>query len=80
MYKFELTPEELVEVSEWSAEQDAIIVERQRARGDQSDTPYYGASGGSLTYMFTPTSLGLVIKVEHGLTKNVLDLTDYESW
>lgn len=40
--------------------------------------PYAGASGGSLTYMFTPTSLGLITKVEYfGKEKT---LTDFDDW
>lgn len=40
--------------------------------------PYLGAIGGLLTFQFTPTSLGTVVKVTAG--NHVLDLTDYESW
>lgn len=38
-----------------------------------------GAIGGRLTYLFTPTSLGLITKVRCACGKTV-DLTDYESW
>lgn len=40
--------------------------------------PYEGAIGGALTYCFTTTSLGTVVKVKYGT--DVLDLTDYDSW
>lgn len=40
--------------------------------------PYEGASGGGLTYSFTPTSLGVVFQVQYGEHK--LDLTDWESF
>lgn len=40
--------------------------------------PYFGAIGGDLTYSFTPTSIGTIIKVES--CGHELDLTDYESW
>ena len=40
--------------------------------------PYSGAIDGSLTYSFTPTSLGLIVKVSsHGYE---LDLTNYHEW
>ena len=39
-----------------------------------------GAVGGRFTYMFTPTGIGLVVKVEDGITKQQIDLTDYNDW
>src|SRR3989442_1296622 len=43
--------------------------------------PYLGAIGGGLTYQFTPTSLGTVIKVifahDHPTWEAALDLTTY---
>lgn len=41
---------------------------------------YYGAIGGAVTYRFTPNSIGTVIVVEHGYTKNEIDITDYDSF
>lgn len=41
---------------------------------------YSGAIGGRITYMFTPTSLGLAVQAQDNLTKEILDLTDYEDW
>jgi hypothetical protein len=41
--------------------------------------PYEGAIGGGITYEFTPTSLGEVVKVRYG-SEDVLDLTDYDEW
>lgn len=40
---------------------------------------YYGAIGGALTYSFTPTTLGVVIKVKCACGKEI-DVTDYEGW
>lgn len=80
MYRFELSPGEMAKLAEWAAEQDAIVLERQKERGEEGNRPYYGSIGGELTYSFTPTSLGVITKVEHGVTKNVLDLTEYEYW
>lgn len=40
--------------------------------------PYFGAIGGDLTYSFTPTSLGTIIKVE--CFNKQLDLTAYDEW
>lgn len=45
---------------------------------DGVEVPYAGAIGGDVTYSFTPTSLGTVIKVESW--GRVLDLTEYDMW
>jgi hypothetical protein len=44
--------------------------------------PYLGAIGGAITYSFTPTSLGTVIKVtwDDGVINETLDLTNYDYW
>jgi len=63
---FTLTPEQMIKVREWQKKQDK-----------KAGTNYYGAIGGVLTYSFTPNALGLVIIVQHGVTKAELDLTDY---
>jgi len=38
-----------------------------------------GAIGGALTYIFGPTSIGVVVKVKCACGKE-LDVTDYENW
>lgn len=43
-------------------------------------TTYGGAIGGSLTYSFTPTSLGMIVKVRDALSKQEIDLTNYDEW
>ena len=89
--RFELTVDQLAKLVAWESEQDRIACEQQKATVGavldpliadslERGIPYYGAIGGSLTYMFTPTSLGVVTKVMHGYTSNVLDLSDYENW
>ena len=44
-----------------------------------ADPTKRGAIGGSLTYKFTPTSIGLITKVKCVCGAEV-DLTDYKSW
>lgn len=39
-----------------------------------------GAIGGRYTYSFTFTSLGRITTVTDNCTKEVLDLTPYDSW
>jgi len=41
---------------------------------------YCGAIGGRITFKFTPTGLGEIIKVEDTYTKKEIDLTNYENW
>ncbi len=42
--------------------------------------PYYGAIGGGISYTFTPTSLGTIVKVKEAITGEELDLTEYNDW
>ena len=39
-----------------------------------------GAIGGNLSFCFTPTSLGMVIKVKCSQCNAEVDLSDYENW
>ena len=39
---------------------------------------YLGSIGGGMTYSFTPTSIGCVVKVEY--LGHEIDLSDYDSW
>lgn len=39
-----------------------------------------GSNGGLFTYSFTPTNLGIVIKIQENVNNQFLDITDYESW
>lgn len=86
---FSLDPDQSKKLAAWCEEQTARALERQRARMSPAEfsmltvggkAPYAGAIGGELTYSFTPTSLGTVVKVTNGLTNETLDLTDYDSW
>ena len=68
-------------MSAWAAEQDKRVIEQQKGTSlEHPGMAYYGANGGDLTYSFTPTSLGMVLKVEHNLTHKILDLTEYSDW
>ena len=42
--------------------------------------PYFGAIGGGVTYSFTQTGLGVVIKLTHAGTEEELDVSDYDLW
>jgi hypothetical protein len=88
---FVITEEEQKRILAWFKEQEAIVVQMQQQSGRYKDNPhvqelhqrgkgYYGASGGALTYHFTPTGIGTVFTVSHALTQETLDLTDYDNW
>jgi hypothetical protein len=90
MIKFELSSEQQSKLSAWLTEQNANAVAKQKATIENPTEliksfwdmgyPYGGAVGGSTTYSFTPTSLGVVVKVTDGFTGETIDLSDYEDW
>lgn len=62
-------------------ELDASDLKRLEAWMKKKDTStYFGANGGRFSYHFTPTTLGLVLRVTDNLDGSEIDLTDYESW
>jgi len=77
--KFGIDAEQAEKLATWIEEQNAKVAERQKDK-DFPSTPYYGCSGGAYTYLFTPTTLGMVVKVRNNMTKEEIDLTDYEMW
>lgn len=92
MYSFSLTDNQTIRLCQWTAEQNRVAVEEQRKNPPahvsrellescwESGYPYGGAIGGSLTFMFTPTGLGVVTKVRDAFTGQELDLSDYGDW
>lgn len=76
---------------DWVLEQNKKAIEAQKENPPnisreilescwEEGFPYGGAVGGSLTYSFTPTSLGVCVKVTDAFTKETIDLTEYEDW
>jgi hypothetical protein len=43
---------------------------------EEMKKPYYGAMGGGYTWSFSPSSIGMLITVEHSITKEKLDFFD----
>lgn len=71
--RFVLRPEQNKKVDAW--------VKKQNRKTGADKNPYrYGAIGGAFTYSFTPTNLGMVIKVFNSATKEEIDVSDYEDW
>lgn len=70
---FTLTDADFARISEWKAEQPKPSLK-------EIGLSMTGAIGGRWTYSFTPTSLGLIVKVKDGMYGGELDLSNYEDW
>ena len=86
---FSLTSEQEHKLKIWLEEQEKFLLQKQKNIMSESEWrdltsngeyPYYGAIGGGIRYMFNPTSLGVVVKVEYTPTGEQIDLTDYDQW
>lgn len=78
---FELNDRQREKLAIWSKEQDQKVIEKQKGTPlEHADEAYYGCAGGSLTYLFTPTTIGLVIEVKNNYTGEMTNLTDYDEW
>lgn len=84
---FGLNVAEQAAVDEWAASLRAEIMAIQNTgsgridfRDIMADEPYYGATGGGLTYAFTPTSLGTICVVTEAITKKSLNVADATDW
>lgn len=75
MYSFTLTDKQMKDADKFL--EDCYAEDARRQGQDIAD---HGAIGGATTYSFTPTSLGVIIKVSFQGThhKGDLDLTEYE--
>jgi len=85
--QFNLTEEDMEKVSKFNEEQNEKVYKKQVKKGGKIGEmaslygkAYYGAIGGELTFSFTPTGLGCVITVKHGVTGEELDLTNTDEW
>lgn len=81
---FNLTYVEAAKICEFVESLRPEILAIQKASGQSSaitcDEPYYGAAGGGLTYMFTPTGLGTILVVRETITGKELNVTDACEW
>lgn len=66
MMIFSLGDQDISRVNEWKAAHDCGL-------------SYQGAIGGKYTYCFSPTNLGIVVKVRCACGSEI-DVTDYDSW
>ena len=84
---FEISDEQENKIKEFVAQQRKILVDKQRIEMPAEDFslltvdgkfPYTGAIGGELTYHYTRTSVGDVIKVSY--LNATLDVSEYDLW
>jgi len=75
---FILLPEQLKTIEIWKKQVEAKVKKDFPPDILEPDKPYFGAIAGGMTYSFTPTGLGTIIKVKYG--NEELDLTDYDNW
>lgn len=68
-------------VTDWLESLKPEIMAAQRAHDPLSqDEPYYGATGGGVTYSFIPTGLGTVLVVKEAITGKELNVSDALHW
>ena len=56
------------------------VVEQEFIKEHRHEGASRGAIGGSTTYMFTGTGLGIITRMRCNICKEEEDLTDYDSW
>ena len=89
---FTLEESQKSKLSAWLKEKETALAWEQLKNYETADKviqcgkqliPFLGASGGSVTYEFTPTSIGTITKVVWcaGMPfEDTIDLTDYDFW
>lgn len=66
-YNIQLTNDQLLKLEDWKKE--------QTKKSNPKPTV-----GQCYSWIIGPTSMGTMIQVEHNITKERIDLTDYNSW
>lgn len=82
LQNFNLLNAEVDVIRKWV---ESLLPEIMAIQGKKYDDispgqPYYGATGGSLKYCFTPTSLGTILVVKELITGKELNVTDALGW
>ena len=78
--KFELSKYDHERIDKWLNDIQEDLIKDITDPEEIRKMIYTGAIGGQLTYSFTPTNLGVVVKVTDEFSNNTLDLTDYNDW
>ncbi|MFA6233842.1 MAG: hypothetical protein WC824_06595 [Bacteroidota bacterium] len=84
MIGFKLTPDQESRLVVWEKEQDAKVAELQKNNPMipqyLKTEAYYGTIDGGYTFSFTPTGLGVAVRVKNAVTGEEIDLSDYDLW
>lgn len=68
---FRLDEKQQTRFNQWNLAQNEVIKARN------GGVLNIGASGGQVTFEFTPTGMGTVVRVKNSLTGDSIDLTEY---
>ena len=85
---FELNVAEVGVINKWleSLKPEILATQKKGSAGSDisdilgGDEPYYGATGGGVSYTFTPTSLGTILVVKEAITGKELNVSDALGW
>jgi len=85
---FPMTVAEAGAINEWleSLKPEILAIQKRGSNGDPfrdmmlNEEPYYGATGGGVSYTFTPTSLGTILTVKEAITGKELNVSDALDW
>jgi len=86
MLTFTITDDQLKKAYDWHIKLQKQMISEGKAKSEADasigspDLVYYGAIGGGLTYYFSPTGLGDILRVKEAISGEELDLTDYSEW
>lgn len=72
---FKIDESQYKKLDDWTKIQDKKAEALWKGSG-----PVGGAIGGCYTYCFTPTGLGLITVVKNCITKEEINLTNFEDW
>jgi len=91
--RFELTDDQVDKYMRWTVEQHkkAMCIQKEKVHSTDPlydvyvenwklGIPYSGTIGGLEEFIFSPTSLGLMITVRNIYTGDELELTDFNMW
>lgn len=68
--EFALSPEQTQKLTAWQNDRKV----HKKCHSAKTDI------GGSVSYSFTPTAVGIVAKASCAVCKNEIDLSDYDNW
>lgn len=82
MFTFIITREQRKIIDAWHKKIQKRIIKQDKSKEDPvlKGYVYYGTVGGGLRYIFIPTSIGDIVKVQECITGEELDITEYNKF